>query len=65
MPVSAHAVWRKSRRSGGNDNCVEVANLPGAIGVRDTKDRAAGVLTVPRALWSGVADRIKSGEFDL
>lgn len=34
------ARWRKSTKSGGNGgNCLEVAdNLPGVVGVRDSKD---------------------------
>ncbi|MEH1014097.1 DUF397 domain-containing protein [Micromonospora sp. CPCC 206060] len=47
------AVWRKSSRSntqGGN--CVEVAgNLPGVIGVGDSKDPAGPVLTFDPAAW--------------
>lgn len=33
-------VWRTSSRSGGEGNCVEVAGLADAIGVRDSKDRS-------------------------
>lgn len=46
------ATWRKSSHSGGaNTNCIEVAPLPQAVGVRDTKNRDAGHLTVPRTAW--------------
>ncbi|MBO4210342.1 DUF397 domain-containing protein, partial [Micromonospora echinofusca] len=41
------ATWRKSTRSGGSGgNCVEVAdNLPGVVGVRDSKDPTGPALT--------------------
>jgi hypothetical protein len=44
-------VWRKSSYSGDQTNCVEVA-LGSVVGVRDTKDRAAGVLTMSSGSWS-------------
>jgi hypothetical protein len=44
-------VWRKSSYSGDQTNCVEIA-LGSVVGVRDTKDRAGGVLTVPAGSWS-------------
>ncbi|WP_433229030.1 DUF397 domain-containing protein [Actinomadura formosensis] len=41
--------WRKSSHSGGaNDaTCVELAKLPGGIGIRDSKDPDRGLLVVP------------------
>ncbi|GHJ11576.1 hypothetical protein TPA0907_59430 [Micromonospora humidisoli] len=46
------ACWRRSRRSGSNDQCVEVAtNLIGVVGVRDSKDPAGPVLTFPAYSW--------------
>ena len=51
-------VWRKSSYSGANDSCVEVALGP-VVGVRDTKARRSGRLTVSAAAWRGVLDRLR------
>ena len=47
------APWRKSTYSGdGTQNCVEAAHAPGAVLVRDTKDRGVGpVLRVTPTDW--------------
>ena len=43
--------WFKSSRSKDLTDCVEVRLAP-TVGVRDTKDRAAGHLTVSAAAWA-------------
>ncbi|MFG2061273.1 DUF397 domain-containing protein [Micromonospora sp. NPDC048871] len=47
------ARWRTSSRSSTNGGaCVEVAdNLPGVIGVRDSKDPTGPALTFNPAAW--------------
>jgi len=47
------ARWRTSTRSNSNGgNCVEVAgNLPGVVGVRDSKDRPGPVLAFTPDAW--------------
>ncbi|GGM04375.1 MULTISPECIES: DUF397 domain-containing protein [Micromonospora] len=47
------ARWRKSTYSGNNGgDCVEVAdNVPGVVGVRDSKDPAGPALTFGPAAW--------------
>lgn len=46
------APWRKSSYSANQGSCVEVAPVTGMVGVRDTKDRTRGHLTVPRTAWT-------------
>lgn len=50
--------WRTSSYSEKID-CVEVAPLPGATGVRDSKDRDGGELRVPRASWCAFVRSIR------
>ncbi len=57
--------WRKSSRSGGGDNCIEVAvALDGTVGMRDSKDRTGPVLGFTRGEWTAFTDAIRDGEFD-
>jgi hypothetical protein len=52
MPDLSLAVWRKSSRSGGGGNeCVEVAFVPGATALRDSKNPDGGVLFLPSNGW--------------
>lgn len=50
-PEFSAAVWRKSSYSAHQGTCVEVAAVPGRVGVRDSKRRAGGHLAVSRAAW--------------
>jgi hypothetical protein len=58
------ATWRKSTRSGGQGNCVEVATTPAAIGVRDSKDPSGPVLVFTTSEWQSFVDGVKTGDFD-
>ena len=55
------AIWRKSARSGGVTNCVEVAGgLPLIVAVRDSKDLAGQPLTFAFSAWDSFTARVKS-----
>lgn len=45
----ATARWRKSTRSTGTSNCVAVAFVGRAVGLRDSKRPDGPVIAVPRA----------------
>ncbi|WP_344591899.1 DUF397 domain-containing protein [Actinomadura vinacea] len=52
--------WRKARRS--NDQggeCVELARLPGAVAVRDSKDPEGPKLLVSREVFRAFAASLK------
>ncbi|RAY15584.1 DUF397 domain-containing protein [Actinomadura craniellae] len=53
--------WRKSTRSDGIDNseCVEVADLGGVIGVRDSKDPSGPRLAFPAESFAAFLFRVK------
>jgi hypothetical protein len=59
-------VWRKSSHSGGQQgDCVELARLGAEVGVRDSKNAAAGHLTVSAQAFSALVARIRAGELQL
>jgi hypothetical protein len=44
--------WRKSSYSGSQENCVEVAFAPVAVGLRDSKNTAGPALFFPRGAFT-------------
>jgi hypothetical protein len=57
--------WRKSRRSGGGDNCVEVAfAADGTVGIRHSKHPDRAVLAFTPSEWAAFTGGVRDGEFD-
>jgi hypothetical protein len=59
------ASWRKSSfSSGGGNACVEIATLPSAVAIRDSKDPHGPVHLLQPAAFRDLITRIKRGDFD-
>ncbi|GAB2755619.1 hypothetical protein GCM10027174_34210 [Salinifilum aidingensis] len=55
--------WRKSSRTQGANNCVEVGRTDHGAAVRDTKNRAQGHFTAGRAQWQAFIEAVKIDRF--
>jgi hypothetical protein len=71
MDDKAHAaqlsdlIWRKSRRSGAQGNCVEVAPLSGGdVAIRHSGRPEGPVIIYTRAEMAAFLSGAKDGEFD-
>ncbi|MEU1270381.1 DUF397 domain-containing protein [Streptomyces sp. NPDC005799] len=59
-PVYPGATWRASSYSGGQGNCVEVAdNLPTLIPVRDSKRPTGPVLAFSPNAWTAFVHHLR------
>lgn len=60
-PSVSRLRFRKSSYSSSHgQNCVEVADLPGASAVRDSQHPDAGHLEFPAAEWRAFLDAVKT-----
>jgi Domain of unknown function (DUF397) len=65
-PKPSATLWKKSSRSNGQANCVEVCtSKTGTVAVRDSKNVPGPHLTVSNRAWSTFVEGIKHDEFDL
>ncbi len=65
--LTTAAEWRKSSYSQGENGCVEVTTeLPGWVGVRDSKLGAASpLLPFTRSEWHAMLAATQAGELDV
>ena len=59
-------VWRKASYSGTEQgDCVEVADLDGRVGVRDSKNPAAGHIVLSPGSFADLLARVKRDELSI
>lgn len=61
----SHRGWRRSARSYGTGNCLEVAALGQRVVVRDSKNPTGAVLRITSAQWNAFVAGVRSGSLGL
>ncbi|KOV50353.1 toxin-antitoxin system, toxin component [Streptomyces sp. AS58] len=56
QPVPESAWFKSSYSSGAGGECVEVAALPGAVHIRDSKDTTRVALAVQPTAWTAFVE---------
>jgi hypothetical protein len=58
------AMWRKSSRSNGQANCIEIAFLGATVAMRDSKDRGSGpILRFSHGEWQAFVAGVEGEQF--
>lgn len=58
VPIPDHAQWRKSTLSDQRESCVEVWRGPQVAAVRDSKNAAGPMLTLPASALTALLDTV-------
>jgi hypothetical protein len=61
MPEALTLHWRKATRCQANGTCVELAKLPDAVAVRDSKNAEGAMLVLSRGQFRTLRDGIRNG----
>jgi Domain of unknown function (DUF397) len=56
--------WRKSRHSGPDQGCVEIASLTAFVLVRDSHDRSGPMIVLTADRWQRLVRRIRGLHMD-
>ena len=54
--------WRRSRHSADQGNCVEIADGPASVLLRDSKDPSGPQLTLSVRQWRQLLERIRTDQ---
>jgi hypothetical protein len=60
----SRSAWRKSSHSGGSGDCVEMAVVPFAVAIRDSKNPTGPALAFTPQQWDLFLSGVKAGRFD-
>jgi hypothetical protein len=59
------ALWRTSSYTQHGNDCVEIAVVPGVVGIRDSKDKTGAVLEFSRIELAALVGDIRVGKYAL
>lgn len=63
LDLAPASAWFKSSFSGNGNNCIELADLGTAVGVRDSKEQNGQALVVTSTAFAGFVASVKAGSF--